>query len=85
MTEAIIVYRNPLEQRLWEGVMGSPNFILSIMGFAFAMFVSFLVIHWFLEKLMGTNNFRCRKNQYNVHIAGILSFLIGCLTMWWIL
>lgn len=85
MTESIIVYRNPLEERLWNGIMDNPNFILSLMAFCVVMFVSFLVINWALGKMMGTNSFRNARNKYNLHIAGTLSFLLGCLTIYLIL
>ena len=30
MTESIIVYRNPIEQQLWEGIVSNPDLLFTI-------------------------------------------------------
>jgi hypothetical protein len=59
-TQSIIVYRNPMEQQLWEGAGNNPGIILYVLAM---MFVSVFVIWLCHGPILQTVNRRYFKNQ----------------------
>lgn len=73
MTTSIIVYRNPLEQQMWEGSSSGQMFpILCAMA---VMFISFLLIMPLLN-MMNVNR------KYSSQIALGFSFGFAALTVY---
>lgn len=73
MTTSIIVYRNPLEQQLWEGTSSGQMFPI-MCGMA-VMFISFLCI-------MPALNMMNVNRKYTSHIALGLSFMFAAFTVY---
>lgn len=73
MTTSIIVYRNPLEQQMWEG--SSSGQMFPIMCGMAVMFMSFLLIMPLLN-MMNVNR------KYSSQIALGISFGFAALTVY---
>ena len=81
-TQSIIVYRNPMEQALWEGVMGAELFPIAV-GAIFAIATVMAVSH-IIDRFNGA--FRKNwlgRNSGNVSlvVGGIVWFLVAKM-MW---
>jgi len=77
-TQSIIVYRNPVEQAFWEGLMNSTATWPTMAGIG-VFIVSFLIFNFLLEKIL----WRLRSKQYKNHAiyALALAFAYGVSTI----
>lgn len=74
MTTSIIVYRNPLEQQLWEGAMNNSQ-MFPIMCAMAVMFISFLCV-------MPLLNMMNVSRKYSSQIALGISLVCAALTVY---
>lgn len=84
-TQSIIVYRNPMEQAFWEGLMNS-SAIMPIMFGIVAFFVSFLILNSLLVRVFRASKIRAWHNGYDrattaaLTLAAVIGFGTVCLT-----
>ena len=71
--QSIIVYRNPVEQAFWEGLMNSTA-TWPIMAGIGVFLISFLIFNSVLEKIL----WRFRSNQYQIHANYALALASVC-------
>lgn len=70
-TQSIIVYRNPLEQQLWE----NPASLFPIFAGIVVFFAVFLAINWLADKkLHPFSNTRRTVANASLWIAAVLAF-----------
>lgn len=74
MTTSIIVYRNPLEQQLWEGAMNNGQ-VFPIICAMVVMFISFLCV-------MPLLNMMNVSRKYSSQIALGISLVCAALTVY---
>lgn len=83
MQDSIIVYRNPLEKALWEGIMsGNGNILLFIIVFIVVALLSWVMTYhatiWIANR-MGIREYKASPfcGILATIIAGVLAFWIG--------
>ncbi len=78
-TLSVIVYRNPLEQAVWEGT-ASPAIIPILAGI-----IVFFACIYLTEKVINYSKFPLfsSKGEYLANAMVGLSVLAGAGTMWW--
>lgn len=83
MTQSIIVYRNPVEQAFWEGLMNS-ELTFPVM-FAVAMFfVSIFFYDWLLNKIQDAFKVRRVWNGQGYMVVA-LSTITSLCVLWYML
>ena len=65
MQNSIIVYRNPLEQQIWEGLMNGGFSVVFLVMFVFLF--SFLTLNFFASYFI--RGFAYKKNSHTVLLA----------------
>lgn len=75
-THSIIIYRNPLEQQMWESLMSGNMF--PVMVGALVFFISFLLLH----KFVVVRFFSWSKRDTPTNISLGVSAFLGILTIW---
>lgn len=85
--ESIIVYRNPVEAMIWQGVMNG-DFVPVGTGLL-VFFFSFLILNRLLEKPIWTiqrkffkNAIRGYRNPVPMYVSMTIAVVLGCITVW---
>lgn len=84
---SVIVYRNPVEAMIWEGIMRG-DFVPIGMGLL-VFFFSFLVLNRMLEKPITwiqrkyfRNALKTYRNPMPMYVSMAIAIILGCATIW---
>jgi hypothetical protein len=79
--QEIIVYRNPLEQKIWHGIMDSDaNIFLGILALCIVMFISVFILSKLQEKF-----FPHLHGDKGIGWVLLLSFILGTIACYFTL
>lgn len=83
-TQSIIVYRNPLEQTLWEGLMDGSLFglIIALIGLAALWVGTYQATDWVRRKT-GATTYYGRKRNVELWVANIVTVVALILLHLW--
>jgi len=80
MQDSIIVYRNPLEKAMWEGMSGVG--FSTLLLFAAVMFFSFVALYFGITKVTGKGKWRVDGGDWVLGFSLVVSFLVACGAVW---